>query len=60
MKEYIRADEFFRSAIPNTTAKEVVEELLKKRDRTILDIDLIQSQEIWSFLLNKIFGAEGN
>lgn len=58
-REYVRADAFFRSAIPNTTAEEVRAELLKERARTILDVDLIRQQEAWSLLANRVVGAEG-
>lgn len=57
--QYMRADDFFKSAVPNTTAEEVRAEYVQESASKILDVDLLREQEAWSLLANKIVGAEG-
>ena len=58
-REYVRADDFFRSPKETTIAKDVREQTRAERAETVLDMSSVRRQEAWSLLADKTVGAEG-
>jgi hypothetical protein len=56
---YMRADDFFRSARETRIVQEVRAEILRERGEKVLDEEQLRRQEDWSFLANRVVGAEG-
>jgi len=57
--QYMRAEDFFRSAHETRIVQEVRAEILRERGDRVLDEEQLRRQEDWSFLANKVVGAEG-
>lgn len=58
-QRYMRAEDFFKSPRKTTIAADVRKQMAQEREKTILDMTLLRQQEDWSFLANKVVGAEG-
>ncbi len=54
--KYLRADDFFVNPTKCNISQEVREKLEKERRQ--IDLGLLRRLEDWSFLANKIVGAE--
>lgn len=57
-KTYLRAEDFFKTPKETSIAKDVRQETLSQRNRTVLDQALVRQQEDWSFLAGQVVGAE--
>lgn len=57
--DYVRPEEFFRSAKPVDISRGLQEQIREQRRQTILDPQVVREQEDWSFLRDKVVGAEG-
>ena len=56
---YLRVEDFFKSPRKTTIAEDVRKQINEERERTVLDMSLLRQQEDWSFLADKVVGAEG-
>jgi len=58
MDKYLRADDFFKNARPTSIAEDVRRQIIEEGRQSIIDLDLLRRLEDYSFLADKVFGAE--
>jgi hypothetical protein len=55
---YLRADDFFKNSRRTAIAEDVRRQIIEERRQSIIDVDLLRRLEDYSFLADKVFGAE--
>ena len=56
---YMQTEDFFCSPQKNDVEARVHADILKERQNSVIDAELVRQQEDWSFLAHRVVGAEG-
>lgn len=53
------AEEAMKNSVPDDTLRRLRKEIQKDRNKYLINADFVKYNEPWSYLANKVVGAEG-